>query len=728
MSLRTEVISSLFNGVSQQPPTIRSHNQLEAVDNCYPTVSHGVMKRPPTEYVAKVSDESLEGAAVHTINRDVNERYIVILKNQSIVVYDLDGNEKIVNYPVGNSYLTSSKPTEDFSLITVADYTFIVNKSVTVAVKDDTNADLTLPPDTSLPFDGHTGFVRRVGVAMGAIDPDIREKYQNPTRGAYRGSVQHFNDLPEEPTEGEIYKVMGTAGSGSFTSYYVIRRNGLWEETVKPGIKNVLDDSTMPHALVRKEDGQFELVPFTWKPRRMGDTQSNPDPTFVGRSIRDVFFYRNRLGFLSDESIIFSAASDFGNFYRSTVLDIIDSDVIDNAVTTNSVSILNHALPFNKGMVIMSDQTQFAFTIKDLLTPSTVAVDPVTNYEVSQHCRPVGIGNDAYFVSEKGDYATIYEYFVDNDEVQTDAADVTSHVPRYIPTGVFKLAASANKNILVALTEGEQNSLFVYNLYWLGEEKAQSAWHKWSFNNAKILNVEILDDKLLLVLVRNGKTYLETINLGFDTTETGLPFNVFLDSRIKTTGVYVQSLNKTSFQLPYSTSLDHVQVVRDGTGTTDKGTLVDPAEYQLNTEGDVLTITGDYSSRNVYIGDSYTQSFTLSEQFTKDRNNRAITTGRLQLRTVTIYFEDTGYFSTSVAPYGLDATEEDIAPAHLADFTGKQLGSAALRLNQPILSSGAYSFGIYGESKQAVITIKNKTHVPSRFLSAEWEGLYFKRN
>ena len=34
-----------------------------------------------------------------------------------------------------------------------------------------------------------------------------------------------------------------------------------------------------------------------WAPRDAGDEKTNPDPTFVGKKIRDAVFYMNRLGF-----------------------------------------------------------------------------------------------------------------------------------------------------------------------------------------------------------------------------------------------------------------------------------------------------------------------------------------------------------------------------------------------------------------------------------------------
>ena len=57
----------------------------------------------------------------------------------------------------------------------------------------------------------------------------------------------------------------------------------------------------MPHALVREADGTFTLKRLEWDNRESGDDDSNPYPTFIDNTISDIFFYRNRLGFISDE-------------------------------------------------------------------------------------------------------------------------------------------------------------------------------------------------------------------------------------------------------------------------------------------------------------------------------------------------------------------------------------------------------------------------------------------
>src|SRR5210317_662925 len=130
MALVSRTIPNLVQGVSQQPEVLRLNSQASEQINGFSSVVEGLKKRPNTDYVAKLSATSFGNAYIHTINRDANERYVVAITNGSIAVYDILGNAKtVVNHTSATNYLTSSNPKQDFTCMTVADYTFIVNKN-----------------------------------------------------------------------------------------------------------------------------------------------------------------------------------------------------------------------------------------------------------------------------------------------------------------------------------------------------------------------------------------------------------------------------------------------------------------------------------------------------------------------------------------------------------------------------------------------------------------------
>ena len=67
MPLLSRNISNLIGGVSQQPEILRLENQATTQVNGFSNVVEGLKKRPPTNYVAKVTSSSLANTYIHTI-------------------------------------------------------------------------------------------------------------------------------------------------------------------------------------------------------------------------------------------------------------------------------------------------------------------------------------------------------------------------------------------------------------------------------------------------------------------------------------------------------------------------------------------------------------------------------------------------------------------------------------------------------------------------------------
>ena len=135
MPLITRSIPNLIGGVSQQPEILRLENQATTQENGFSGVVEGLKKRPPTNHIAKISSSAFSNAFIHTINRDINERYIVVITNGNIAVHTVGGVAKtVVNQTNATNYLQSSNPREDFKCLTVNDFTFVLNKNKAVAM------------------------------------------------------------------------------------------------------------------------------------------------------------------------------------------------------------------------------------------------------------------------------------------------------------------------------------------------------------------------------------------------------------------------------------------------------------------------------------------------------------------------------------------------------------------------------------------------------------------
>lgn len=731
--LTTRTISSLHNGVSRQPAILRSADQTEEEVNTWGKIASGVGRRPPTVHIANLTLPSGD-VFIHHINRDVGERYIVVIANGDIKVFDQStGAEMTVTAPGGLGYL--SGPATAFNAVTVADYTFIVNSQKLVTL-DELGADTVAPPAyTYIPGGSQTqnqyvnefepGDPLPLGGSFGAFDPV--QYTPNPTApGGITGEVQKFEDLPTTATDGQVYRVNGSAETG-FVSYYVRRNGTVWDETVAPGIRNALAASTMPHALIRKADGTFEFVPFSWRARRVGDEATNPAPPFVGRAIRDVFFYQNRLGFLTDETVVFSVAGDYGDFWRRTVLDYLDADVLAVSATTTDVAVLDYAVPFNDGIMLFSAQRQFSLSNGEAgLSAASVEINPVTSYVTSPGVRPAPLGSQVYFASQQGRYTTVQEYTRLDGSDATDAAEITAHVPGYIPSGVSRLIPAPDMNALIALVSNSaaKNEAYVYQFFWDRDRKIQSAWRKWDFGTAQVLSSAFVDGRLYLVMKRGAAYSLESLDLRDQAVSANQDHLIYLDRQVSLTGTYNAGTNRTTFTLPYTPAAAKLRLVRGATAAYPES-VISSTKWTLT--GNVVSVEGNESGVPVTLGEAYRTYLKFSRQFPMDYQGRPLTTGRLQLHTWSVTYTDTAFFTAEVQPYGDNPNIPEPDRTALIQFSGQLLGEASFQVGRQAYRTGTFTFSVAGEASLATIALSNETPFASTFVSAEWEGLFFSR-
>ncbi len=726
MSLVQNPIDALFNGVSQQPANMRLPSQAEESINAFPSVADGLEKRAPAEFIAKLSASGFTDPFIHLIDRDADNQYALVVQAGGYAVYDLtDGLGQTILYEASNTYLNlpvGAKASESFAVVTVADYSFIVNKTVTVG---------TIAMPTSQP----TNYSRWY-LPDNWTRADDGSRYYSPVFGTNKGSQQTLQDLPNDsddvpPVNGDFYTIEGNSESG-FSRYYVLRQAGVWVETHAFNGSIALDETTMPHAIVNESPGTFVLREFGWIPRLFGDDDTNPVPSFVGKTISDIGYHKNRLVLSSGENIIFSGAGDYGNFFRNTVTQLLDSDVVDVAVSTKQVSTINHILPADNNLMFFSKKAQFSLNVDQLLTPSTVSIDVATSYEMNPLVKPINIGPDVYFPTETGNFSRMREYNMtgSGDELTTDATDITAHVDRYIPKNVIAQAGSSNEDFMAVLSSDTPNLLYIYKFFYSGGEKVQSAWGKWQFATDDIIqSVDIVDQFLYMLVQRTDGTFLYRINLRQTEFPLTLTHNCLLDKRYIFQGAdKVFDSTNTTFTMPYDIDAAERDDFRlmVASGLT-PGRLLDPTQITW-TGANTFIYPGNWTSTEVICGLNYTMEYTFSQQYHRTGDGMAITTGSYKLRSFSVVYENYATFNTIVDPYGNgNGLTEDIVTAGMQGFTAKTIGASTAVLGQPTFEDGVYMFQIYGDSKDAVVKLTNDQPYGGSFVSCTVEGFFTTR-
>lgn len=774
--LVTSSIPNLINGVSEQPDTLRLSSQAEEQTNFRSRVSEGLIRRPGSRHVAKITNYRLNNAFLHTINRDAAERYDVVIDGYSIRIFDAaTGAEKVVNAPNGYGYIGGGNR-DTLRAVTVADYTFIVNMGVVPQMETTLSP---IRPNTALAYfragnysrnysvslasgaygnfytpDGssvaHGGIVRpgniaaEVLISINALGgmaaegvtvvrrDDILELSRSDAApflvstsddaggaalSAINYQIQRFSDLPKVAVEGFVTEVTGDQSSG-FDNYHVRYRDGVWEETLKGGEQYRIAPWSMPYILVREADGSFTFKQAAWADRKVGDLAKMPIPSFIGRKISDVFFHRNRLGFLAGENVILSKMGEFFDFHRDTATTTLDTDPIDIAVTNSKVSDLNFAVPFSKTLMLFSDNAQFVLESGDILSAEAAFISQSTEYPSAPFVRPAGLGKNMYFPSDRGKSTALLEYFTDGYSDTNGSTDVTSHCPRYIPKGVVDMTSSASQNMIVLLSSVEPTKLFVYEFFATSEGKLQSAWSTWMFDQeASILAVEFIDDDLHMVVDRPDGAYIERLNMEAAALDVGASFHYHIDRGLRVYGTF-DGVN-TTFTLPYTSWVPKHLFIGGGDGMYPEGLLVPFTQPSGNT----LVCPGDFSGRNTFVGVRMQSSYTFSKFFVKSQapGGGVISNddGRLQIKNLFINYSRAGYFEVSSTPYG--------RPTSRRIFSGRTVGSGSARTGSIELTDGRFTVPVLCRNTYASITIHTDSIIPCGFTSAEWEGNYTPR-
>lgn len=598
----------------------------------------------------------------------------------------------------------------------------------------------------------------------------------------HNGSQIQFSDLPSYAYHGMIQKIVGNFDNNDGVAYYVqfsqstwvgtppatiVPGPGVWNECPAPGVLTQITQASMPIEVIRLVDDSFGTVtgiPFqiyfnvqytTWNIRACGDDTTNGAPSFIGNPINDIFFYQNRVGFLSGVNIIMSESGNYTNFWRTTVLSLLDNDVIDAQAADSRVVQLRWAVPWQQQLILFGDLKQFLVSGNgNPVTPSNISITSTTDYDSNpDSCRPQPIQNLLYFPFDLNGNVGLREYYVEYYTQKHVGRAMTDPVPKYMK-GNPKMIASCNSSDLLAMTvDGDAGSLYVYKWLWQGNtlysaDKLQSAWVRWNYDQpgctSNILGIQFYGQQAYMVVERfitgipaNWKITLETFTVDSSLTDDPLFPNyvTYLDRRVNETAVtsmvYNPVTNQTSFNTPVYL-FNPAVYTRYGSNAPTRpfGSKVTLVSYQQDVGGIMgnAVVTGDLVStaQKFWVGDNYTMRFRFSPFMLREPASQGgppigVLNGKTQVRTLTLRALNSGYFRIEINP---NARSQYVVP-----FTGNIIGSNLANLGQnPGMNENIEVRTLIGcNCDQVYVDIVNDTPLPCRLSNAEYEILFYVR-
>lgn len=527
---------------------------------------------------------------------------------------------------------------------------------------------------------------------------------------------------------------------------------GVWREWYNVSEPAHLDANTMPMRIT-PTTGTYDMAidVAEWTPRRTGDAETNPEPAFVGKKIKDISGFQSRLVTVAGPVTNFSVTNEPTDFFKNSAVAELATDPIEIISTTADEFSLLYIVPFDRDLILFGDRVQFLVQGGSALTAANASLVQTTAYDVQDGVRPVATGRTVLFPFSIGEYGGVKEFYTASTIDSNQAVSITASVPKLISGDIEQMKYSDTADTLFVKASYNKWTLYGYKQLWDGEKKLQSAWFKWNFPG-EIVNYYFDKNKLYVLHFKGGVTSphngeLLQVVLDLDSPNTdGLEYPLALDSYEKYNGNgtldYGVSMGRTN--MPNDTSspygdvysvyqfLDNNLVIIQGAGCDSPG---QPAEYLTptasasNTYTDGTPMWYDYKfpiatvpkNSTLYAGYDITSTFKPTMPFIRDSNNIVIRFIRLVISKFIVHFNNSGPMTATVGSKYRNASAQ-ITSVRTLSNDGVGLAFDPDDPEGDGIKSGSFDVPFREQSDISELTITSNGGVPININEIEWVG------
>jgi hypothetical protein len=566
------------------------------------------------------------------------------------------------------------------------------------------------------------------------FDVAIDESIGQTSMVVINKSVQLFSELPSSAPANMVVEVIGDPDEteSSYWAKFVTHDatynstefgEGYWEETVAPSLEAGMDWDTLPQALLRQANGQWRLLPLAgqnytvvsgtntiekapeWELRSVGDDKTNPHPDFVGGKIQGMCFHEGRLGLISETSITLSEVREPFNLYRTTVIDVLDSERIVVKAPTKKAERLHHCIPLSGDIVLFSEETQYLLRSSGPLTPSSVSLIAAGNHDADPTAEPIPVGTMLFVPRAVGVYGAVSALQTLGDERPSlESADLTANVPGFLSLP-HRIITTPQLDLVATYSE-DSSDLYVYSEFYNGGEKVHQSWQRWTFGH-NILHAWFHETTLFILAQVGTEEHLWKLRMEPEAKD-GVRDLTFLDQRVRSqdlaAGVVVASTvrpgySTTTYVLPYE-DLDLECRVQE----TGKAVRV----LSIGESG--VVVEGNTADDNLWFGVPFESRHDLSRIIPSDSQRAPISQGILRLDQGIVFYDESGAFDVVIM--------DNFGGEHTHRFAGPYLGQGANYQNLR-LTSGRLIFPIRARSEDVRISFRTSGTEGMRLVSLD---------
>ena len=551
---------------------------------------------------------------------------------------------------------------------------------------------------------------------------------------------------------GDLIRVEKTSGTGSVPSgYYTVKGGQFFSSSAfyidVPGNTGNFTVKIAP---------AFQLP--KWEDALVGDDVTNPEPSFIGKPINKMLFFRNRLALLSEENIILSRPGDFFNFFATSAIQFIPSDPIDISASSTYPATLYDGIQVNAGLILFTKNQQFMLTTdSDILSVQTVKINSISTYNFNTATNPISLGTTIGFLDNANKHSRFFEMASALREGEPEIIEQSAVVSRLFDNDL-KLISNSRENSAIFFSEGDSNTLYGYKYFDQINDRKLASWFKWTVEGTIKYHC-MQDDNLFAVIKTNNIDATGTKNtllryplqreedLSYDPLLINDDYPVHLDYAISVrltpntySHDYNSELNRTFLTWDHSTSNTMPPEIANHPllGTSESNTKLyvfnpnvaaNPGQFgkawkTVNGDNHILWIAGVNHVESFILGTPYTMKVDIPTlYYQKQSGERWISDTRADtiLHRVKLGFGPVGNYKTSLKCTGKADFDQDIT------------------IEKEHVIGGNYKIGILDDNNLTTIPIYNRnintsltiesTHpTPMTLHHLTWEGSYTDKN
>lgn len=442
--------------------------------------------------------------------------------------------------------------------------------------------------------------------------------------------------------------------------------------------------------------------------RLAGSPISNPFPTFMrlNRKITYLGMFQDRLLVGSDAAIMVSAAGDYFNFFRASVLTVSQADPFEMIAMGGEDDVIRHGVSYSKNLVLFGDKRQYIISGQQALTPTSANMSIMTTYQQASYCPPVAAGGQIYYARNREGNVAVHQIQPGTYVDSAESFPTSSQIGDYIPANATQLEQVAGSPAaLLVRTRAAPQKLYHFHYTDQPDGRKQASWGTWTWapENGQLMGVQDTSDGLIMIWMRpsNGFLYLSADRLPLN---TGLSDKPYLDSMRLYSAV--------------ETGTKEISIAQVGWNCSYDSTTIRFLIGGILTDAPGLNAQYPASASSMWVGLPYTSGVELTNPYLKDGQNKAILTGRTVITLLRLSLKNTS---------GLLATITSGNASQTYRFNGRVLGDPLNMIGKVPISNDTHTVPIGRETREYTAFLAAINWLPLTFVGIEWVGQSYNR-